>query len=361
MRRILFLFVLLFVFNAEALDKASAFLRQVEKIHAEHGMRLKTLRGDLILGPILDVGQDAEGWNYSNNACEAALLGEAVRKGWEAGGHFLVAPKHFPGLGARKIDTHDDIEIYDTSPQSPDLIPFRYTIQKGAKAIVMGHGLYPNFEKNPKAAVPASFSSGVIGFLRNKETGLGFDGLVIVDDVLMGAVVKFYSQKGEEISDIASFAARRVVESVKAGADLVMVFYWRLNKEILDKTTAAFAAEIQKEATVAQRLDASVKRILKAKNSSVPLEKMSLKQKVSQILFLWHSDNPNDNPVQEIGAFRFGTHEGRKAWSEKSVIPTFVAIDQRKGYAPGSGKTLIKPQILGIEFKKALNGKDACL
>src|SRR3989338_5968431 len=380
MKRVLFFAVLLWGLNIEATDSVLTFLQAVEQLHKEHGKHLSELKADLILGPVLDVGRDAEGWNLSENPCETALLGEAMRRGWEQGGPFLVAPKHFPGLGAREVDTHDHLEILNITPTDPEIIPFRYSVKQGAKALLLGHGIYPAFEKNPEKAVPAGFSSSVIGFLRDPKKGLGFHGLVIVDDVLMGAVTHFYQKEGWNSPDVSLFSATRVKESIWAGADLVMVFYWRENKKIVEETLRVFEEGIQKDKSLSKKLDDAVLRILQAKreffsgltvfaqSDAEILKRMDLREKISQILFLWHSEDPNENPVEGIGAYRFPSHRSRKEWFNqnrhevkvKSIIPTFVAIDQRKGYSPHFKKTLVQPILLGAALKEILGNRDAC-
>ena len=102
--------------------------------------------------------------------------------------------KHFPGIGDTSDDTHNNKvsvvsktydELYDN-----DLQPFITAINNNVSMIMVGHSSYPKITGDD---LPASLSSKIINdILRTK---LGYDGVVIIDAVNMGALVSNYSEK----------------------------------------------------------------------------------------------------------------------------------------------------------------------
>jgi len=98
----------------------------------------------------------------------------------------LSCLKHFPGHGSAKGDTHAGLVDVTDSWQSTELIPYRDLIAQGDVDMVMvAHVINRNLD-----TLPASLSPKVIrGLLRDS---LGFQGVVITDDLAMGAIAKQY-------------------------------------------------------------------------------------------------------------------------------------------------------------------------
>ena len=121
----------------------------------------------------------------------------------------MATAKHFPGLGRTQKDPHHDLPVISISNDDlhqQDLLPFRAAIKANVACVMTSHTLYPRLD--PKN--PATFSPVVLrGLLRDQ---LGYDGVVITDDLEMGAVVERYSSP-----EGAAIAA------LKAGADLLLV------------------------------------------------------------------------------------------------------------------------------------------
>ena len=125
--------------------------------------------------------------------------------------------KHFPGLGATQVDSHEElptVKISETELFSTDLFPYRELITStNVQAIMAAHAAFPNVGlqetgQNGKL-LPSSLSYKFVTTLLRGE--LQFDGLVITDDLEMGAIVKNYG-----IGDACKMA-------VAAGADMLAI------------------------------------------------------------------------------------------------------------------------------------------
>lgn len=94
--------------------------------------------------------------------------------------------KHFPGHGDTKVDSHIEMPIVDLPIEEMEqkhLKPFKEAIDKGLDAIMASHVYYTCYDKEP---IPASLSKNILtNILRNK---LNFNGLILSDDMVMGAV-----------------------------------------------------------------------------------------------------------------------------------------------------------------------------
>ena len=150
-----------------------------------------------VFWPVLDVG------DYNISAMGKRLIsddkdivisnGMEIFKGIEDTGLISIV-KHFPGIGGTSDDTHDNEisivnktydELYNT-----DLQPFITAINNNVSMIMVGHSSYPKITGDD---LPASLSSKIINdILRTK---LGYDGVVIIDAVNMGALASNYSEK----------------------------------------------------------------------------------------------------------------------------------------------------------------------
>lgn len=109
--------------------------------------------------------------------------------------------KHFPGIGAGEVDTHDEMAVVHLSHDdliAQDLAPYIELFQREddrVRAVMVSHGGFPNVDIRRGVAggrlEPASLSHAISTRLLRQE--LGYKHLVVTDDLEMGAIAKHYS------------------------------------------------------------------------------------------------------------------------------------------------------------------------
>jgi beta-N-acetylhexosaminidase len=98
--------------------------------------------------------------------------------------------KHFPGHGRTTVDSHNSLPVVEVSEKillNQDLLPFQMVIRHGVDAIMTAHILYPQIDPEFPVTLSAIFLRGL---LRER---LGFEGVIISDDIEMGALRSRYS------------------------------------------------------------------------------------------------------------------------------------------------------------------------
>lgn len=176
----------------------------------------------------------------------AALTAAAVHATQDSG--VLAVAKHFPGHGDAGVDSHLALPRIDhplAHLERVELPPFRAAIVAGVDGIMTAHVLLPALEPDPRRS--ATLSRGVLSYLR---ATLGFQGLIITDDLEMGAIV----------NDHGTAEAAKI--AFQAGADLLL---FRRNLAEQHRAHALLLAAVHTGEIPAERLDDSVRRILTAK------------------------------------------------------------------------------------------------
>ncbi len=142
----------------------------------------------LNLAPVLDVAVARYNpgigiRSFGKDAALVARLGVAMIRGLQDHGVAACA-KHFPGKGAATVDAHvklPTIRLPRREFERVHLAPFAAAARAGVASVMTSHVRFPALDSKP-----ATFSRGIIrGILRGK---LGYDGVVISDDLCMGAV-----------------------------------------------------------------------------------------------------------------------------------------------------------------------------
>ena len=145
------------------------------------------------MAPVLDVAVDPRSSIMKERAFGSdpewvSRLGMAVIHHLQEGGVMAVA-KHFPGIGRTTLDSHLDLPFLETNTQdltAIDLAPFREAIKNGVSGMMLSHICYHSLDDQK----PASLSKKIArDLLRHR---LGYDGVVMTDDLDMGAIKKHH-------------------------------------------------------------------------------------------------------------------------------------------------------------------------
>ena len=177
------------------------------------GRLLRVFGFNLDLCPVLDISFDDNADNSLRGRCygktveqvarNAGAFNDAMRKQGIAS-----CGKHFPGYSAAKSDAHYELPKIDRSREELDqneLAVFRKFVDR-VDSMMICHGWYPSLEPQK---TPASLSRRVITDLLRSE--FGFDGLIMTDDLDMGAILNGYSLE------------QTIRLAIDAGNDLTMI------------------------------------------------------------------------------------------------------------------------------------------
>jgi len=168
---------------------------------------LASLGVNVNLGPVCDMTTDPAAFMYQRSlgqdtgttALFAAQMVELMRSQ-----NIGSALKHFPGYG-NNTDTHTGIAVDNRSLEEleeKDLVPFQAGIDAGCGAVMVSHTIVKALD----AELPASLSPEVHRYLRED---MGFEGVILTDDLVMQAITKQYG------------AGEAAVLAVLAGNDLL--------------------------------------------------------------------------------------------------------------------------------------------
>lgn len=166
----------------------SGGLDAIQKDTINKSKILYNLGLNLNLAPVVDVSTNPDDYIYERTLGEDAQTtskySETVIKASKQT-NLSYTLKHFPGYGNNK-DTHNQSSIDTRTYQElieNDLLPFKTGIEAGAEAVMVSHNIVEAID----ADHPASLSSSIHNLLRNE---LNFTGIIITDDLDMGAISK---------------------------------------------------------------------------------------------------------------------------------------------------------------------------
>lgn len=214
--------------------------------------------------PVVDVIDD-ERAKFSNGLYSRAF-GESKEAVADFAGAYLETLqaagclgclKHFPGLGASAVDSHEELPVVQLTREelfAIDLLPYRRLIPtKQVHCIMIAHASFPHFDlqetdENGKL-LPSSLSFNIVTRLLREE--LGFQGLTITDDLEMGAIVKNYGV-GE--------ACRK---AISAGVDMSAIC---ANADAVREGFNAVSEAVQSGEIAESRIDESLRRIAHLKS-----------------------------------------------------------------------------------------------
>ncbi len=216
------------------------------------GLELRSLGINMNLAPVLDVNNNPGNpviniRSFGSDPGHVSRMGRSYIRGLQESNCIAVG-KHFPGHGDTDRDSHLTLPVipYDMERlERVELVPFRAALEEKVSGIMSAHISYPKLLEPGQSA---TLSKKILTDLLRKK--MGFDGLIITDDMEMNAISKRYS-----LDEAA-------VRAVKAGADIVLISTHGRSIELIRD---GILRAVREGRISRQRIDRSVKRILEAK------------------------------------------------------------------------------------------------
>lgn len=216
------------------------------------GKEIRSFGFNMNYAPVLDINSNPNNKvignrSFGNNVEVVSRLGIQTMKGLMDSNAISVV-KHFPGHGDTSIDSHISLPVVEKDLEklnSFEFIPFKKAIENGVDAIMVSHILLTQIDKNN----PATMSKAVVSDILRGN--LGFNGVIITDDMTMGAITQNYSIENAAIN------------SINAGTDIILVCHQYKN---IKSTIEAIKKAVNVNKTISEeRINESVYRILKLK------------------------------------------------------------------------------------------------
>lgn len=217
------------------------------------GQELRALGINMNFAPTIDVYSNPSAAvvgprAFSSDPAQTALLALAYYRGMAKSGVISTA-KHYPGHGSADKDSHGVLPVVEVSYEElwqRDLLPYRILIREGIPAVMSGHLAFPGVLGS---LLPSSRSSFLLDEVLRRR--LGFEGVVITDDMEMNGV----------LSDGVD-TARACLEALEAGNDIVLVSH---TPRVQEATWQLLRRHLTQDPAFRRRLEASVRRILRLK------------------------------------------------------------------------------------------------
>ncbi len=212
---------------------------------------LKKLGVNLNFAPVLDIYSNPSNTviadrAYGKTAERVTNMGLEVMKGLRDN-RIIPTVKHFPGHGDTGVDSHIGLPVVTKTIDKLnefELRPFKSAIENNAQMIMVAHILLSDVD-----TVPATMSYEIITRLLREK--MGYDGVVITDDLCMGAIRNEY-----EVHNAA-------VNSFKAGCDILLIAQ---NGKEATLTYEAIKKAYEEGIISMDRINESLYRILSLKN-----------------------------------------------------------------------------------------------
>ena len=214
--------------------------------------QIKSLGFNINFAPVLDIDSNPNNpvigdRSFGPDPNLVSELGIATMKGIQSQ-NIVPVIKHFPGHGDTDTDSHLGLPSVDKSFNDLmqfELIPFKNAIEDGADAVMVAHILYEMIDP----LYPSTLSETIIQDLLRDQ--LGFNGIVITDDMTMGAIMDNY--------DVTEAS----IQSIKAGCDIVLICH---GYENIINVLEALKRAVENNEITEDRINQSVYRILTIKH-----------------------------------------------------------------------------------------------
>lgn len=228
---------------------------QAEAIYARMASGISDWGFNVNFAPVVDLSTNPDnqviakfGRAFSADPKEVASYAEAVVAAHHQAG-LITAIKHFPGHGSSTADSHEGYVDITRSWRQEELSPYTQMFNDGyADFVMMGHLINRNYSAEPASLSP-EWINGVL------RTDLGFTGVVISDDLEMGAIRQHYDLE------------QTVTRAVRAGVDVLLFSNTaRPRASLPQEIRAILLAEAEADPAFRARIEESYQRIVSLKS-----------------------------------------------------------------------------------------------
>jgi beta-N-acetylhexosaminidase len=224
------------------------------RIYGEMAESIAEVGFTINFGPVVDLDLNPDnqviseyGRSFSDEPRTVIAYAEAFVEAHRKAG-LLTSLKHFPGHGSSTADSHEGfVDITDTW-QEAELTPYRALIGAGlADMVMVGHLIHTDYSELPSSLAP----EWITGVLRED---LGYEGVVISDDLEMGAIREHFS-----LEDTVKLA-------VRAGMDILLFSNTADTRPTLgDEIRDVLVTEAEADPAFRARVEESYQRIVELK------------------------------------------------------------------------------------------------
>lgn len=294
------------------------------------GSELRAMGFNMNMAPVLDVNNNPKNpvigtRSFSGDPRQVVEMASAQIQGYHDGG-VLTVVKHFPGHGDTSTDSHIDLPTVTHSMDRlnrVELVPFKGVLNR-TDAVMSAHITFPALDDTP--GLPGTLSQKVLtGLLRER---LGYDGVIITDDLEMGAIVDNFP------------AEEAAIRAVKAGADILLISH-DLNRQ--QASIRGIRDAVKRGEISEARIDRSLRRILHLKGKRTGVASLA-EQSVT--------------PVNQV-AERVGTARNDQV-ARRTAEAGLTLLQDPKGLiprAPDKQQELLVVSVAGgRELEKSLQG-----
>jgi beta-N-acetylhexosaminidase len=233
--------------------------QRAQKIYSTMAKSLANLGVNMNFGPVVDLNINKQnpiiakyGRSYGDDVKTVVTYAEAFVSAHRIAG-VITALKHFPGHGSSAGDSHVGFVDITKTWQAKELDPYRIMVKDNMVDMVMvGQLFHQKLSTEAGVQLPSSLSPNWIAGVLRKQ--IGYDGVVISDDMEMAAIREKYSLK------------ETIIRAINAGTD-ILLFSNTANYRIglADEVRAIIVAEAKASPNFAAKVEASYKRIARLK------------------------------------------------------------------------------------------------
>ena len=248
---------------------------------------LRAVGVTLDYAPVLDVHTNSQNpvigdRALSDDAAMVGALGSAIITGLQQNG-VAACGKHFPGHGDTSTDSHVELPVVEHSPdriRRVEFVPFREAIRAQVAFMMTAHVLVPSLDEEK----PATLSPQIVRGLLREE--LGYEGVILSDDLEMEALAKTYTP------------AESAVEAIAAGCDGVLVCR---NSQTLRASPQERSRDVEVQADV---LEALVHAVEDGRIPYKRVEDALRRQRIAKERFLAGAGRRSSGPVRRDGPLK---------------------------------------------------------